>query len=200
MFGSMILHRSFLAGVLMLAAAAPAVGGELYKWVDERGVTNYSNEPPPKSANAKAVSVPEDRLSVYTPEESVTREIERAKERYVRPPQPAPYPPRMGEPDRRALVPPPPPPAGYDPCANPGDPNCPANLYDRSPVFQGRRSPVPLSQPQLQPGTIAGQSTLGGGTVPGLSGVTPPSATAERPITRSAPARDADGDRGTPRR
>jgi len=200
MFRSMILLRSICTGAVMLAAAATTSGAELYKWVDERGVTNYSNEPPPKSANAKPVGVPEDRLSIYTPEESVTREIERAKDRFARPPQPAPNLPRMTEPDRRALVPPPPPPPGYDPCANAGDPNCPATLYDRSPVFQGRRSPVPLTQPQLPPGTIAGQATLGGGVVPGLSGVTPPSATPERPIMRAPPVRDPEGERGASRR
>jgi hypothetical protein len=187
-----------VAGVLMLASTTSVMSAELYKWVDERGVTNYSNEPP-KSTNAKAVTLPEDRISVYTPEESVTREIERAKERYLRPPQPVPAAPRIIEPDRRAVAPPPPP-TGYDPCANPGDPNCQAALYDRSPVFQGRRSPAPLVQPQLPPGTIAGTATQGSGTVPGLSGSIPPSVTPGRSITRSPPARDADGERGTSRR
>ena len=187
--------RVLFAGIVMLAAAAPGVSAELYKWVDERGVTNYSNEPP-KGTSAKPVTLPEDRISVYTPEESITREIDRAKERFARPPQPVPNPPRMLEPERRALVPPPPPPAGYDPCANPNDPNCPATLYDRSPVFQGRRGVPTLVQPQLPPGTIAGQATLGGGTVPGLSGSTP-SVTPDRPIMRSPPI---EGDRGTSRR
>jgi hypothetical protein len=196
----MIPLRVLFAGVVMLAGTTPGVGAELYKWVDERGITNYSNEPPPKGTNAKAVTLPEDRLSVYTPEESVTREIERAKERFARPREPLPNAPRMAEPDRRVLVPPPPPPPGYDPCANPGDLNCQASLYDRSPVFQGRRSPPVLVQPQLPPGTIAGQATLGGGTVPGLSASAPSSLPADRPITLSPPVRDMAGERGTSRR
>lgn len=61
---------------------------------------------------------------------------------------------------------------GYDPCANPNDPNC-QPYYDGLPGFHGRRRP-PIAQPYLPPGTIAGQSTAQGGTVPGLSGVTPP--------------------------
>jgi hypothetical protein len=145
--------RLLFAGVLMLAGTAPVVSAELYKWVDDRGITNYSNAPPPKGTSAQAVTLPEDRLSIYTPEESVTREIERAKERFARPREPLPNTPRTAEPDRRVLVPPPPPPAGYDPCANPADPNCQASQYDRSPVFQGRRSPAPLVQPQFPPAT-----------------------------------------------
>ena len=180
--------RLLFACVLMLAVSAPGIGAELYKWVDERGVTNYSNEPPPKGTNAKPLAVPEDRISVYTPEDSITREIERAKERSARPPQL--NPPRIVEPDRRLLVPPPPPPVGYDPCANPGDPNCAAYLYDRSPVFQGRRTPPPLGQPQLPPGT----AILGGGTVPGLSGTAPPPPPPAHAITRTPPQHDAERD------
>ena len=31
-----------------LVAAAPAYGGKVYKWVDENGVTQYTQTPPPK--------------------------------------------------------------------------------------------------------------------------------------------------------
>ncbi|HSJ47226.1 MAG TPA: DUF4124 domain-containing protein [Gammaproteobacteria bacterium] len=30
----------------LLAATSPALGGEIYRWVDEQGVTNFSQEPP----------------------------------------------------------------------------------------------------------------------------------------------------------
>jgi len=133
--------RSFVPFAVLLLASAPAFAAELYKWVDEKGVVNYSNEPPPKTKGGPAPTVVEDRLSVYTPEKSVTDAIERSKER--RPQSPS----RDSEPERRAKAAllPPPPPAAYDPCANPNDLNCqPGVLYDASPVFQGRRRQRPL--------------------------------------------------------
>ena|SRR5690349_15342063 len=48
--------------LLLLATAAPLAQAQTYKWVDERGVVNYSNTPPPKAAKAQPV---EDRISVY---------------------------------------------------------------------------------------------------------------------------------------
>jgi len=50
-----------LLPTLMLLAAAPAQA-ELYKWVDAKGVTNYSSTPP--TGQAKAATVVEDRVSV----------------------------------------------------------------------------------------------------------------------------------------
>ena len=49
-----------------LVAAAPLAQAETYKWVDERGVINYSNAPPPDSAKGAipAQTVPE-RVSTY---------------------------------------------------------------------------------------------------------------------------------------
>lgn len=43
-----------LLGLLLLAVSGAAFGAELYKWVDEKGVTNYGEKPP---ANRKAVPV-----------------------------------------------------------------------------------------------------------------------------------------------
>jgi len=41
----------------------------LYRWTDERGVVNYSDKTPPKNAAAKDVRVvPQDRLSIYSPD------------------------------------------------------------------------------------------------------------------------------------
>ncbi len=51
-----------LALLAALAAFACAAQGETYKWVDEKGVTNYSNTPPAGKAAKKASQV-EDRLS-----------------------------------------------------------------------------------------------------------------------------------------
>lgn len=61
--------RRLLALVLLLASAAQA---ETYKWVDERGVVNYSNTPPPAAAKAGAKPVAE-RVSTYEPDPSMQR-------------------------------------------------------------------------------------------------------------------------------
>jgi hypothetical protein len=55
--------RSCLAILVVLAAAALPVRAETFKWVDEKGVTNYSNKPPP--ARTKSVQKVEERLSFY---------------------------------------------------------------------------------------------------------------------------------------
>ena len=165
------LTWSYIGLAALLLAAMPA-GAQLYKWVDENGVTNYSNEPPPKSRTRKPPTIVEDTISVYTPEKAVTDELERrSQQRPLVQPAPPPV----------ASVPPPPPaartpqpPIAYDPCMTANDPNCRAVIYDSSPVFAGRRSPVPLHQPQLPPGTIAGQSTSQGGYIAGQSGSAPP--------------------------
>jgi hypothetical protein len=172
---------------VLLLASSPAPAAELYKWVDEKGVVNYSNEPPAKTKGGQAPTVVEDRLSVYTPEKSVTEAIERNKERR---PQAA---SRGNEPERRAkaAAPPPPPPVAYDPCANPNDPNCqPGVLYDGSPVFHGRRRQQPLVQPQLPPGAIAGQIAGPDAYIAGQSASAPPIVRPARPQT--APLRDKD--------
>ena len=55
--------------LLVLAAAAPLAQAQTYKWVDERGVINYSNTPPPA---VKAQPV-EERISVYASEPSLAQ-------------------------------------------------------------------------------------------------------------------------------
>ena len=176
--------------LLTFLAAVPAGAAELYRWVDENGTVNYSNTPPPKTHQGKPATVVEDRLSVYTPEKSVTDAIERKR----REPPPSASFAREPALDRRATLappPPPPPPVGYDPCLNPNDLNCPGFLYDGSPVFHGRRRHPPLVQPQIPPGTIAGQAAGPKSIIPGQSGTAlPPPA----PQSRS-PGRGHDRER-----
>jgi len=41
------IRKSWVLGLVLLSVTA-AVGDTVYKWVDERGVTHYSQTPPPK--------------------------------------------------------------------------------------------------------------------------------------------------------
>jgi hypothetical protein len=82
--GSMtrFIRSSTLAVVLLAAAPAWA---QVYKWVDDKGVVNYSSQPP---ANRKSVLLDPNLVSVstYTPEETPTRSAETkasAKERML---------------------------------------------------------------------------------------------------------------------
>lgn len=169
------------------ALCTPAFGAELYKWVDEQGVTNYSNEPPATKRPVKKLEA--DGVSVYTPDASLTQAVEAERNRRAAPPPaaalPAPPPPAA------ALAPPPPPqavaapPLIADPCLNSGDPNC-ISVYDGSPVFAGRRRAVPLVQPQLPPGAIAGNVNANTGYTPGLSNQAPPAVPPPRTRPRSS--------------
>jgi Domain of unknown function (DUF4124) len=166
--------------VALACWAQSAQAAEVFRWIDERGVVNYSNEPPPKGATVKDVRVVEDRLSVYTPEKKPEG------------PPPAAAKPRPGPAsdlplERRAAPPPPPPPVAYDPCVG-NESNCYAVVpYPVAPVIPGRQRPPLFVQPELPPGTIAGQSTASGGVIPGQSGTTPV-APLSRPSRKDEPS------------
>lgn len=64
-----MLRRSAL---LLLLVLAPLAQAQTYKWVDERGVVNYSNTPPPAAAKAQPV---DDRISVYASDPSLPRAV-----------------------------------------------------------------------------------------------------------------------------
>ena len=75
--------RTFIQ-IFVLSAAIFAIvpaSAELYKWVDERGVTNYSNEPP--SGAASKLAHVENRVSVYTPDETLMRAVQASRERAI---------------------------------------------------------------------------------------------------------------------
>ena len=54
-----------------ILATVPA-SAQVYKWVDEKGVTNYSNEAPTHRKTVKRVAIVTDRISFYTPDKSLT--------------------------------------------------------------------------------------------------------------------------------
>src|SRR5262245_33866493 len=49
--------------ILGLAAALPANGDEIYRWVDHRGVVNYANQRPEATSGAVRVETVESRLN-----------------------------------------------------------------------------------------------------------------------------------------
>jgi hypothetical protein len=75
--------RIFVQWLVLVAAVGASVpaSAELYRWVDERGVTNYSNEPPPATATAKKLTHVADRISVYTPDEQFMKAVKTMRER-----------------------------------------------------------------------------------------------------------------------
>jgi Domain of unknown function (DUF4124) len=66
----LLLHCAILAGAF--AAAAPAYA-DTYKWIDDNGVTNYSDAPP--SARASKAQVVADRVSVVASDPSLAPAI-----------------------------------------------------------------------------------------------------------------------------
>jgi hypothetical protein len=188
------LHGWLFAATLSLLATTAFA--QVYKWVDEKGVTNYSNEVPAKPG--RNVTVVEDRISVYTPEQSVLDAAQKARERSAAPP-PAPM-----QPGVTVIAPssasPPPAVVGVDACRNTTDPNCyGAPLFGVPVVIAPRRAPQ-LNQPQLTPGAIAGNVTGGSGYTPGLSGQAPPPVLTTRPPAAGFTVRprpdEPRGDRG----
>ncbi len=69
----------FCAAIFSIAPAA----AELYKWVDERGVTNYSGEPPASATPANKLTRVENKISVYTPDDGVMQAVKAVRERAI---------------------------------------------------------------------------------------------------------------------
>lgn len=163
-----------------LLACGLAGAAELYRWVDDQGVVNYSNTPPARSRAREAPVVVDNRLSIYTPDRPLAEALERERERRARPAPAASFTAEGANAPRAPTAPPPPGAGPYDPCLHATDPACHTHLYDGSPVFGGRRRAPALVQPQIPPGTIAGQATQSGGYIAGQSASAPPVAPTSR--------------------
>ena len=152
----------------MLIAAGSVAQAEVYRWIDERGVINYSNEQPKA---AKDVRVVENRLSVYSPDAVTMDVVRRTRERRLANAAagPAPLQPQRRLPDYPTVIQSAPVSAS-DSCL-PGDVDCyGAPVYYTSPVFSGRNR-VPLTRgAQLPVGAIAGNVVGTSGFTAGLSG------------------------------
>jgi hypothetical protein len=179
----------FVLTLSVVLACSPAAAQQLYKWVDERGVTNYSNHPPADPKTARNVRPVEDRLSVYSPDPGLTQAIEdnqknfdqrqrerarieamerqAAAERQAREQQAAAA--------RQAQE-------AYERCVAEGRPGCPnphgieGFYYPPVVVVPPRhRRQAPLPQNLPKPGTTAGHVTADNNFIPGNSAsATPP--------------------------
>ncbi len=82
-----------LTAALLAFSTGTAAAAQLYKWVDESGVINYSNQPPADPTSSKNVRDVEDRVSVYTPDPALVREIavfhQRINQAYYDAPEPS---------------------------------------------------------------------------------------------------------------
>ena len=130
---TVILLLIYLAAI---GASAPAPA-ELFKWVDERGVTNYSNEPPPAAATANKLARVENKISVYTPDESFMQAVKVLRERALKAltePEP------QRSPVARIATPQP----GYEQCLMSGRLGCDDLYRSYSPVFLPAAAVFPL--------------------------------------------------------
>jgi len=165
-------------------AAAPACA-DLYKWIDEKGVTNYSNEPPADSKTARKLAVVEDKISVYTPDQPLLRAVEagrrsgssnqeariQALERQLDTERRARQYAAAAEAEAAQAAQQ----AAYEQCIADRRTDCDAvyaGYYPYVPavaVVPLRHQRHKLVGPHLKPGTIAGNSTGGRGIIPGNS-------------------------------
>jgi len=161
----MRLRRHIELAILLAAigAVTPAAG-QTYKWVDESGVTHYSDRKPDDPKEAKRLKPVSGMVSVYSPDKSLLDAVEAARKRRAQPDY-------RSEPDRepvRYAVP-----AVAQVPAYPCDqPDCDSYYYPYAPAGyfpMKRRRAVHLVQAQFPPGAIAGTVT-GGGIIPGTSG------------------------------
>ena len=138
--------RSVIPRLVILAAicaTAPAAA-ELYKWVDERGVTNYSNTPPPAAATANKLARVENKVSVYTPDESFMQAVKALRERSIK---------AMSEPEPQsapAALASAPPQSGYEKCLASGRLGC-EDIYNVSSYYPAYWPAAAVAYP-LRPG------------------------------------------------
>lgn len=175
----------FLAAAA-IAVSTPASAQQLYKWVDERGVTNYSNQPPSDPRTARNVRAVEDRLSVYSPDQGLVQAIEdshknfdqrqrerariEALERQLEAERSARQ--QSAAAAQQSQL-------AYDRCIADGRPDCNAIYGVYGPYYpvivappRHRRQPVP--QAVLTPGATAGNVTADNNFIPGNSAAARP--------------------------
>jgi hypothetical protein len=73
-----------MVGVLAAIFAAVPACAETYKWVNDNGVTTYSDAPPPGARAVKKFEIVPDRISVIPQDRSVMRSVEDSAHRDAR--------------------------------------------------------------------------------------------------------------------
>ena len=73
-----------ILALLALTCASATASAQLYKWVDERGITNYSNDAPPAATAANKLTRVENKISVYTPDEGFMQAVKAVRERSLK--------------------------------------------------------------------------------------------------------------------
>jgi len=68
-----------LVALVAALAAAPLSAANLYKWVDEKGVTHYTDKMPPDAVDKASVEMNKDGIAVKRTEPAPTAEQRRAK-------------------------------------------------------------------------------------------------------------------------
>ena len=177
-------HR-FAACLIILVASAPAAA-DVYRWVDERGVTHYSDRRPDDPAAAdRTERVRGASVSVYSPDSALLQTVEARRLRGTGSEAPSePYP----RPAPYFTATNPPAPAELEPCA-PADCGVSGVLYPYpATVFVPVRRRAPqLMQAVLPPGAIAGTINANG-AIPGNSAsLSPVIPEASRPGPRVRP-------------
>ncbi|OGA54526.1 MAG: hypothetical protein A3G24_13820 [Betaproteobacteria bacterium RIFCSPLOWO2_12_FULL_62_13] len=187
--------------LVAILATAPAFA-QVYKWVDERGVTNYSNQPPADPKTARKLALVEDGLSVYTPDKAFMQAVDAFRQRSARvSAERVAGLERELEAERQARQ--------YAAAAEVRAAYDYSSYYPYGPavVFVPfRHRPRRIVQPQLTPGTIAGHVTgMNGviaGNVVGMNGFIPGNS-ARAPARTVLPSRsllEAPRSRGFARR
>jgi len=74
--------KPLIACAIMLCTALP-LHAETYKWVDDKGVTNYSSSPPATKKGA-SVAVIEDRISIVPTDPNFEKSAEALRKREAR--------------------------------------------------------------------------------------------------------------------
>lgn len=157
--------RLYIFIALAILFAAPAAA-DLYKWVDKRGVTHYSDVRPTEPPAARIEPVA-NRVSVYSPDKSLLQAVEAARLKKAAPEVPIEH-YRSRVPYAAAMQAPPP--LMYEPCVLA---DCAVvagvpHAYSSTIVFPIRRRPPNLIQAVLPPGAIAG-TINSNGAIPGNS-------------------------------
>ena len=163
-----VLFASIALPLALTATAA--MSGELYRWTDAKGVTNYSTQPPTDVNNNGKVSVVPNTISVYTPDKDLLDRVEATRQRAIEEEKnPPPVAQRAPTRDHAAAGQTPPAPDCRDPMVNCGA--TPGSYATPAPIIvAGTRRPTrPLQQAQMPRGATAGNIVGQDGYIPGLS-------------------------------